>query len=681
MDTHLLHWTTPPSVMSTAHSPDGALLGDGDLGATVGGSDGRLDIRLGKNDAWSRTRACPVTLGTLTIDAPGSWSMEHDLLAGEVRIRLGGLAVALRVWAGTLLLTMHNQSAAGITPELGLHAGWSADGPFPIARGEVRGRVWVRRGLDPLGDGPGEVAMGLCEPDHERTLPPGAVCRLALVVRSNRDVEGPLEVVRGLMASWITADLVELHAAHVAHWQAFWRRGRVALPGDPVLQRFRTAALAILGSATRPGAVAPGLFGPWITTDKPAWHGDWHLNYNFQAPLHGVWTADHPELALAHLAGLEGAVPDFRRYAAARGLPGLHAPVCIGPEGLLPEGGTDWGQRGNALFCALPFIRHWRATGDCVFLRDRAYPFLCAVADYWEAWLQSGPDGLLHVRDSTAHEDGPWGFAMITTATGRVLRDDPVQDLVNLRALFSALIDAAGVLGRDAERMRSWQGILARLAPLPEVMLPDGSTAYALAAGHDRVPSPDHVASTVIFPGLAIGLGSSARELALAHATLRAADGWRQMNGFCQVLPAAVRVGYPGVAGLLRSAVRDLMQTNGLVVTHPAHGGIETCGAICAVDDLLMQSQDGIIRLFPVWDRNEEAGFEGLRADGAFLVSAQCRSGRVGEVEIVSERGGQCRVQPPDDGCWQIEGATANACDGALTFESQPGERYRLVRG
>lgn len=689
MDTRVLTWSTPPTVMETRFTPDGALLGDGRLGAVVGGGDGEIMIRLGSNDAWSRSRCSPLQVGQLRLRCPGGFALTHDLEAGVATASLGALAVDVRIHDGLVLLNLENRGDAAIEVDIRLLPGWSRSADFPTTCGRIGGWPWAERRLEHPGDGDGVVAMGVCAPGltGPGLVLSGSACRrLAIAVRSHRDGSDPRVLVQSLMTGLDGSDLTTRIAAHAEHWRGFWLRGRVELPDEPVLARFRRASLAHLGSAARPDAWAPGLYGPWVTTDEPAWHGDYHLNYNFQAPIQGLWTADHPELALAHLHALSAATPIFRRYAAAASLPGLFAPVALGPDGILPEGGGAWNQRGNALHCAIPFIKHCRATGDRGFLAAIAYPFLRGVADYWEAWLQPDEAGILHIRNATAHEI-PAGWPEVGTLTHesllprdrhRLLRDDPLPDLVHLRVLFTALIAFATELGIDGERVSRWQAILERLAPLPEVDLSDGTRAFGLHAGIDHVFAPDHVPSHCVFPGLLIGIGSDPRQVELARNTLRAADAWRQTNAFSLVLPAAVRVGYPGIVDLLRETIAEFTIANGMVVTNPRHGGIETCGAMCAVDDLLLQSQHGVIRLFPVWDRQRPAAFEGLRTDGAFLVSGACSGGRMKDVRIRSERGGVCALA----GEWKIETADGDVVAvrldaGRTRFQTRAGETYR----
>ena len=58
------------------------------------------------------------------------------------------------------------------------------------------------------------------------------------------------------------------------------------------------------------------------------------------------------------------------------------------------------------------------------------------------------------------------------------------------------------------------------------------------------------------------------------------------------------------------------------------------------VNECLMQSYDGTIRLYPNWPLNKDADFHHLRAAGAFLVSSSLKNGKVSEIEITSEAGG-----------------------------------------
>ena len=63
---------------------------------------------------------------------------------------------------------------------------------------------------------------------------------------------------------------------------------------------------------------------------------------------------------------------------------------------------------------------------------------------------------------------------------------------------------------------------------------------------------------------------------------------------------------------------------------------------------MALQSHQGTVRIFPVWDRRLDCAYENLRADGAFLVSAEMRAGITLRATAVSEKGGRLSVVYPE---------------------------------
>nr|WP_316838102.1 hypothetical protein [Pedobacter nutrimenti] len=67
----------------------------------------------------------------------------------------------------------------------------------------------------------------------------------------------------------------------------------------------------------------------------------------------------------------------------------------------------------------------------------------------------------------------------------------------------------------------------------------------------------------------------------------------------------------------------------------------------CTIQEMLFQSYDGVLRLFPNWPKNQDARFGTLRARGAFLVSARQKGGIISGVKVFSEKGRDCTVANP----------------------------------
>jgi hypothetical protein len=102
---------------------------------------------------------------------------------------------------------------------------------------------------------------------------------------------------------------------------------------------------------------------------------------------------------------------------------------------------------------------------------------------------------------------------------------------------------------------------------------------------------------------------------------LRVIDRWRRPNGL--FLPMPIRIyGHCGA------------WTEGL-------------GLLAPLNEMLLQSWDGTIRVFPGWPTDKNASFTDLAAEGAFLVSAELSGGAVQQVRIRTHNGGTCRLVNP----------------------------------
>lgn len=125
-------------------------------------------------------------------------------------------------------------------------------------------------------------------------------------------------------------------------------------------------------------------------------------------------------------------------------------------------------------------------------------------------------------------------------------------------------------------------------------------------------------------------------------------DAFAQNNAFPEAFPAAVRVGINAsmVLAQLSMLIRLQMPANGYLVE--AGGGYETVGTSIAVNEMLLQSHEGYLRLFPVFPPGQPASFTQLRAVDAFVVSAALGAdGTVDGIEVLSEAGRNCTIFAP----------------------------------
>ena len=103
------------------------------------------------------------------------------------------------------------------------------------------------------------------------------------------------------------------------------------------------------------------------------------------------------------------------------------------------------------------------------------------------------------------------------------------------------------------------------------------------------------------------------------------------------------------------------------------------------VTELLLQSVDDVIRIFPAWPAGTDAGFSGLLAQGGFEVSAEQTHGNIGGVRIRSTVGGQARIMSPwaagfrvvEQGSGSMVPVTTSAAK-ISSFPTVAGETYVL---
>ncbi len=224
------------------------------------------------------------------------------------------------------------------------------------------------------------------------------------------------------------------------------------------------------------------------------------------------------------------------------------------------------------------------------------------------------------------------------------------------------LIDVAeqGLVVPPAAELSRWQDVLANLAAIPVGRTLPSNTSVLLPQEYPIFTFPDERHDNPlefygIYPGEQIGQSSPPALLAAARNTVLLADVTDplQENAFQEIFPSFVRVGCSEGCNLNASYILDTlsrvvtenMGENGYL--RQGGGGIETAGGALAINDMLLQSFEGFIRLFPVWPRSEDASFKTLRATGAFLVSASLKNGTVTDVIIASEAGSNCSLLSP----------------------------------
>jgi hypothetical protein len=472
---------------------------------------------------------------------------------------------------------------------------------------------------------------------------------------------------------------------------AFWSASAVHL-ADPCFEALWYSTLHAQHCLYRTGKMAPGLYLPSTVPDYTFWHGDYHTNYNIQQPFWGMAAANHPELMKPYFElMIQWFLPLGRmiaqKYYHCRGafiqLTSYPMVLADDPIGILPMGRmaymTGW--------VVNQFWWYYRYTQDRDWLLNTGYPFMRECGLFYLDFLEKGEDGLYHAFPSNQGEDGLSG------------NPDEYRDcrqvMHHARYGLSVIAQAAEVLGTDPEILASLQDRLTHLAPPSGSEWPD---LQGLKKVRFDLAPPEFGVVMDEYDG---GNYRHTNDQGLLETTeTKEFSQWYFGAIIGRVLLPRIRTGHqlmppddcPFDADLDINYFRSMLDTwrrpnglyTGMSIARYGHCGVftETLGAIAPLNEMLLQSWDGAIALFPRWPLNRSASFENFRAEGAFLVSAACSGGRVTACTIQSLTGGSCVMYADPKTTVLCDGqviGTGTDAYGRMAFMTQAGCLYELI--
>lgn len=446
----------------------------------------------------------------------------------------------------------------------------------------------------------------------------------------------------------------------------------------------------LLQSASRPGSLPANLQGLWAPEYQTPWNGDYHLDINVQmnywpALATNLIACDEPLVRL-----IESLVEPGRRTARAYyDAPGWVAHVITNVWGFTSPGEhASWGatNSGSGWLCRHLF-EHWAFTQDRAFLQ-RVYPVLKAAAQFYLATLVVEPaHGWLVTGVSNSPENA------FRTPDGQVAHVcmGPTIDQQILRELFASVIEAASVLGVDAEFAQQLATARAKLAP--NQVGRHGQLQEWLQDFDEVEPHHRHVSHLYgLWPGDEITPVGTPELAAAARVTLdrRGDDGtgwalankaamWARLGDGDRALQLLTRLLRP--TGQLGFDMQSGGTYPNLFCAHPPFQIDGNLGGTAAIAELLLQShrerqgEPFTIHLLPALPTAWRGGaFHELRARGAVLVSARWRDGALVDAALrrVGGPAGPVRVRcrwPVLVRVGEREVAAKSIADGVFEFE------------
>jgi len=577
------------------------------------------------------------------------------------------------------------------------------DGNFALS-GRLQGS-WVVEGLAENQERLGRLGPGSKETYWDFNSPPCVFLRsqkeqpfrLDLTLFTPRDHADNVAFARNEVARLAQVPVQQLQQATEKSWKDFWARSAVEFE-DPQLEKIWYHNQYFLACCLREGKVAPGLFGNW-TSGKigTAWHGDYHMNYNTQQVFWGIFSSNHVDQNLPYVEMVENLLPMAQDYARKKlGMPGAFFPHSAYPvpSQVVPYPAPPWGYE----VCETPWTVQslwWQYlyTLDEQFLK-RVYPLFRAATDLVVAFVNKESDGKYHIVPTASPEN--WGC----TVDFR-LNKDCIMDLALAQFLLDAILEASKTLGLDAEEREKWAEVRNNLAPYPKAQGPYGEVWLDVL----NAP-PEHVYNipvtlAPVFPGDQVGPGRHEEYLEIAKRTahtirleggndlvyqplIRARLGMLDLEWFKNEVSYCL---LPN--GIANDRVRQIdgRYNDNVDFDFMMRMGVwtENLSLPAVLNECMLQSFTGTIRLFPNTQGLGRARFRDLRAVGAFLLSASYDGKTVSQVTLFSEKGATAKlVNPWPRSQLKVTRAKDNqpvavSVKGEIVqFPTQAGEHYRV---
>ncbi|MFN8256890.1 MAG: glycoside hydrolase N-terminal domain-containing protein [Bacteroidales bacterium] len=444
---------------------------------------------------------------------------------------------------------------------------------------------------------------------------------------------------------------------HAESWKNFWQKSAVSIP-DFILNRQWYLEMYKLKAASGNGAPPISLQAVWTADNGklPPWKGDFHNDLNTQLSYWPAYSSNHIEEETGFIDWLEKCKPEFESYTKSYfGTSGLNVPGVVTLTGK-PMGG--WIQYSFSptigAWLAQHYYLHWRYTMDREFLSEKAYPWISGVARHLYELSEMDKNGKRKLPLSSSPEifdnsRQAW-FSSMTN-----------YDLALVRFTFEKAAELANELGKTDEAAK-WKDILAQW-PYFDI---DAGTGFTFAKGVPYTESHRHFSHLMAFHPLGLvdwSKGEKDQKIilnTLANLDRIGAYAWCGYSYSWLANLKARAMDGKGAAEALKIFATCFCLPNSFHVNGDQSGTgkskftyrpftLEGNFAFAAgLQEMLIQSHTGTIVVFPaIPDEWKNTEFKNLRTEGAFLVSARMDNGKVVEVEVISEKGGELKLKNP----------------------------------
>jgi len=637
----------------------GAFLGNGLLGTTIYLEDkNRLRFELGRSDVTDHRRdnarlpigglilktASAITNGTLRTDL---WNAE---IRGELMTKKGCLRFRAMTHANELALLIDLEAEGG---EQEAKFGWEP------AQAEVhvdkRKKVKIMPNPGSKNGVMGDISF--CE---QRRIAGGAFATAwrvhgdpakRRVTVNISDTFPGTEAKNQAIATVKRVSALEpsvLERSHRDWWHAYYPASFLSVP-DTQIEGFYWIQQYKLACATRQDRQVIDLLGPWYRST--GWPRIW-WNLNIQIAYSPVYAANRLELGESFTRFIDAKRANFVRNAKdiwgfddCATVPhttcyeGLRGDGTCAPDAYINPGDFTW-----ALWL---YWQQYRYSIDHTLITNQTrhafYPMLKGSVNLYLKLLKTGEDGKLHLPPLHSPEYSQTPFA------------DNNYNLSLLRWGCITLLSLDQRYNLKDPQRSEWERVLRDL-----VAYPQNENGFMVGATQPFEKSHRHWSHLLMVWPLQQLSVEQPDNRALVEKTLKhwltvengkQIFGWSSAAASC--LYSSMGDGDQALAQLRshHNNKRFVMPNTQYIEGSP----VIECSLVAAtaLQSMLLQSNSDRIWIFPAMPAEwKDAVFHDLRADGAFLISAEHKDGKTRWVRIKSLAGEPCRLRPGFEGAF-----------------------------
>jgi len=451
----------------------------------------------------------------------------------------------------------------------------------------------------------------------------------------------------------------------------------------------------------QPAKAPINLQGIWNQDRRPAWDCDYHLDLNVEMCYWPLNMVNLGELMEPLMDWVEKLIPQGR--IAAKDLYGCDGiyfpPTCdYNNIGNVDNIGFYWS--GGAAWIAQLLWQHWEYSNDQEFLKERLFPFMLEIGEFYEDFLFENEEGFLIPSLSTSPEMPIAGREGINS----FLSSASTMDLELVRDLFTHLIEAGNILKVEEKVLNKWTGILEKV-PFPKINS-DGCLTEWLEDHIPGDPGHRHRSQFVgLSPGDRISIENTPDYAQAAYLALKKRHdyGLKMTQSLTYVWDAHILTRlYKGDEAYeqLKSMLPIHVLDNLLITCNDWEGkgglawfeGVKlfqieaNIGLVSSIIEMIFQDRQHLLKFLPALPSILPNGeVKGLRARGGFEIDMKWNRGKIYSVNITSISGNRCQFK--DNGFNKIK-ITSEGKDvkftndnekGVISFETEKGKGYQLA--